>query len=177
MSVTNRECGTGIDEVAEDIFRITTPIPPAVVPGGFSLNQDLVLDDEPLLFHTGTRRTFDLVPRRSRRFFPWTGCVGSGSRTSNRTNAARSINSWRWHPMPCPSAAASPRWSRWRTWPTGCRVPWVTAIPWSLAGGRTHGSMRHACPTAGSAASSWNVRVGRFCAATCSCNPAIARRL
>jgi flavorubredoxin len=32
-----------------------------VVPGGFTFNQFLVLDEQPLLFHTGPRRMFPLV--------------------------------------------------------------------------------------------------------------------
>ena len=32
-----------------------------LVPGGFSFNQYLVVDEEPLLFHTGPRRMFPLV--------------------------------------------------------------------------------------------------------------------
>ena len=31
------------------------------MPGGFSFNQYLIVDDEPLLFHTGGRRLFPLV--------------------------------------------------------------------------------------------------------------------
>jgi len=50
---------TTIDEVAENIFRISTPL--TSVPGGFSFNQYLILDDAPLLFHTGPRRIFPLV--------------------------------------------------------------------------------------------------------------------
>ncbi len=59
--VTNPTSGTRIDEIADGIYRISTPLPPTVVPGGFSLNQYLVVDDEPLLFHTGTRRLFPFV--------------------------------------------------------------------------------------------------------------------
>jgi hypothetical protein len=44
-----------VHEIADDIYRISTPLPPSVVPGGFSFNQYLVVDDEPLLFHTGLR--------------------------------------------------------------------------------------------------------------------------
>ncbi len=58
MAVTNRETGTRIDEIADRIYRVHTPIPPSVAPGGFSFNQYLILDDEPLLFHTGLRRLF-----------------------------------------------------------------------------------------------------------------------
>jgi flavorubredoxin len=61
MPVTNRESGTNINEIANGIYRINTPLPPNVVPGGFSFNQYLIYADEPLLFHTGPRRMFPLV--------------------------------------------------------------------------------------------------------------------
>jgi flavorubredoxin len=57
--ISNEESGTRVDEVAAGIFRISTPV--TVVPGGFSFNQYLVSDDEPLLFHTGPRKLFPLV--------------------------------------------------------------------------------------------------------------------
>ena len=57
--ITNPTSGTAIDEIADGIYRIHTPLP--VVPGGFSFNQYLVVDDEPLLFHTGWKRMFPLV--------------------------------------------------------------------------------------------------------------------
>src|SRR5512141_569632 len=57
--ITNRETGTRVDEVAEGIFRISTPV--RVLPGGFTFNQYLVVDEDPLLFHTGPRRMFPLV--------------------------------------------------------------------------------------------------------------------
>jgi flavorubredoxin len=46
---------TTVDEIADGIYRISTPIE---IPGagGFSFNQYLIRDDEPLLFHTGLRR-------------------------------------------------------------------------------------------------------------------------
>jgi flavorubredoxin len=50
-----------IDEIARDIYRINVALPDAAIAGGFSFNQFLVLDDEPLLFHTGPRRLFPLV--------------------------------------------------------------------------------------------------------------------
>lgn len=59
MSITNTESGTNVHEIAAGIYRINTPL--AVVPGGFSFNQYLILDDEPLLFHTGPRKMFPLV--------------------------------------------------------------------------------------------------------------------
>lgn len=57
--ITNHGSGTSIDEIADGIYRITTPV--SVVPGGFTFNQYLVVDDEPLLFHTGLRRLFPMV--------------------------------------------------------------------------------------------------------------------
>ena len=49
---------TNIHEIADGIYRISTPLPLDVAPGGFTFNQYLVVDDEPLLFHTGPRRLF-----------------------------------------------------------------------------------------------------------------------
>jgi flavorubredoxin len=61
MTVTNTESGTNVHEIAEGIFRISTPVLPPGMPGGFTFNQFLVVDDDPLLFHTGPRRMFPLV--------------------------------------------------------------------------------------------------------------------
>lgn len=62
MSVTNPASGTRIDEIASGIYRISTPVPPNPgLPHGFSFNQFLIVDDEPLLFHTGQKRLFPLV--------------------------------------------------------------------------------------------------------------------
>src|SRR5688500_10069511 len=61
MTITNTQTGTRIDEVGEGLYRISTPVPPAAMPGGFSFNQYLLVDDEPLLFHTGQRRNFPLL--------------------------------------------------------------------------------------------------------------------
>jgi flavorubredoxin len=61
MSVTNAESGTNVHEIAPGIFRISTPVPPSAIPGGFTFNQILIVDDAPLLFHTGPRRMFPLV--------------------------------------------------------------------------------------------------------------------
>lgn len=56
--ITNATARTRIDEVADGIYRISTPVSGL---GGFSFNQYLVLDEKPLLFHTGPRRMFPLV--------------------------------------------------------------------------------------------------------------------
>lgn len=52
---------TTVDEIADGIYRISTSIPPGAVPGGFTFNQYLIEDDEPLLFHTGLRQLFPAV--------------------------------------------------------------------------------------------------------------------
>ncbi|HEX8143925.1 MAG TPA: hypothetical protein VF553_15105 [Pyrinomonadaceae bacterium] len=61
MTITNTQSGTNVHEIAEGIYRINTPLSPQDVPGGFSFNQYLIADDEPLLFHTGPRKLFPLV--------------------------------------------------------------------------------------------------------------------
>lgn len=58
---TNAHTGTTIDEVADGIYRINTPLITDAIPGGFNLSQYLVVDDEPLVFHTGWRRWFPFV--------------------------------------------------------------------------------------------------------------------
>lgn len=61
MTVTNRQSGTNVHEIADGIYRINTPVEFPNGAGGFSFNQYLILDDEPLLFHTGPRKMFALV--------------------------------------------------------------------------------------------------------------------
>jgi flavorubredoxin len=58
--ITNRESGTRVDEVADGVYRIGTPVrfPDGV---GFTFNQYLLVSEAPLLFHTGLRRMFPLV--------------------------------------------------------------------------------------------------------------------
>ena len=61
MGVTNKQSGTNIHEIADGIYRINTPVIIAGGPGGFSFNQYLIVDGEPLIFHTGPRKMFQLV--------------------------------------------------------------------------------------------------------------------
>jgi flavorubredoxin len=61
MTITNAQSGTSVVEVADGIYRINTPLEIPGDPHGFSFNQYLVRDDEPLLYHTGPRRMFALV--------------------------------------------------------------------------------------------------------------------
>ena len=58
--ITNSQTGTNVHEIADGIYRINTPID---FPDGqgFSFNQYLIVDDHPLLFHTGPRQMFPLV--------------------------------------------------------------------------------------------------------------------
>lgn len=58
--ITNAQSGTNIQEVADGVYRINTPVslPDA---GQFNFNQYLIVDDAPMLFHTGQRRLFPLV--------------------------------------------------------------------------------------------------------------------
>lgn len=61
MTITNKQSGTNIHEIADGIYRINTPV---IIEGesrGFSFNQYLIVDDDPLIFHTGPRKMFPLV--------------------------------------------------------------------------------------------------------------------
>ena len=59
--ITNTQSGTNIQEIADGIYRINTP---AALAGGavpFSFNQYLIVDDEPMLWHSGLRKLFPVV--------------------------------------------------------------------------------------------------------------------
>jgi flavorubredoxin len=49
-----------IDEIADRIYRLSSFVP-AIGPTGFTFNQYLVDDEQPLLFHTGARHGFPAV--------------------------------------------------------------------------------------------------------------------
>lgn len=51
---------TRTDEIADGIYRFSTFVPD-IGPTGFTFNQYLIDDEQPLLFHTGFRSTFGLV--------------------------------------------------------------------------------------------------------------------
>ena len=51
---------THIDPIADNILRISTYVPEGP-PGGITFNQFLLVADEPMLFHTGTRKLFTAV--------------------------------------------------------------------------------------------------------------------
>ncbi|MET0326853.1 MAG: MBL fold metallo-hydrolase [Ilumatobacteraceae bacterium] len=62
---------TTVDEIAPDIFRLSTLIPEAA-PGGLAFNQFVVRDDQPFLFHTGMRQLYPLVSEAVSRVVPLT---------------------------------------------------------------------------------------------------------
>ena len=67
--ITNLQSGTNVHEIADGIYRINTPVGSPAVPA-FNFNQYLIVDDAPLLFHTGPRRMFPLVREAMARVMP-----------------------------------------------------------------------------------------------------------
>jgi flavorubredoxin len=61
---------TVVDEVAPDIFRLSTWTDQVAPPAGFTFNQFLVRGEEPFLFHTGMRGLFPLVSDAINRIIP-----------------------------------------------------------------------------------------------------------
>jgi flavorubredoxin len=60
---------TVLDEIAPDTYRLSTFVPD-IGPTGFTFNQFLIDDDEPLLFHTGHRAMFPDVRAAIERVLP-----------------------------------------------------------------------------------------------------------
>ena len=58
-----------IDTVAPNTYRINVPLPDAL-PGGFSFNQYLVVDEMPLLFHTGPKKLFPFIRAQIEKVMP-----------------------------------------------------------------------------------------------------------
>ena len=63
---------TKVEEIAPDIFRLSTQIDEIAPPAGFTFNQFLINGDEPFLFHTGMRGLFPLVSEAVSRIVPVT---------------------------------------------------------------------------------------------------------
>jgi len=61
ITIINSGSGTNIVEIANGIYRINTPVPLSEFSGGFSFNQFLIVDESPLLFHTGPRQLFAFI--------------------------------------------------------------------------------------------------------------------
>jgi flavorubredoxin len=53
--------GTVVDEIADDIYRLSTFVPDIAPPAGFTFNQVLIRAEQPLLFHAGPRGMFPSV--------------------------------------------------------------------------------------------------------------------
>jgi flavorubredoxin len=60
---------TNIDEIAPDVFRLSTLIS-EIGPEGFTFNQFLIRDEQPFLFHTGMRQLYPLVSEALRTLIP-----------------------------------------------------------------------------------------------------------
>lgn len=60
---------TTLSEIEANIYRINTPVTPPGL-GGFSFNQYLIIDDAPLLFHTGPRKLFPEISEAVARVIP-----------------------------------------------------------------------------------------------------------
>jgi hypothetical protein len=167
MGITNAQSGTNVHEVADGIYRINTPVTIEGGPGGFSFNQYLVVDDEPLIFHIGPRKMFPLVREAVASVLPVERLRYIASRTSRRTSAGRSTNG---SPSPHnlrPCVARSRRWFRLVIWPTGrpARSPMVKL--YRLENTWCGGLTRRTCRTRGSAATSWRRVRGHSSAAIC----------
>ena len=64
---------TKIDEIAPDIFRLSTYVDEVAPPAGFTFNQFLIRGDEPFLFHTGMHQVFPLVSEAVNKIVPVSG--------------------------------------------------------------------------------------------------------
>ena len=126
--ITNPQSGTNVHEIADGIYRINTPV---ALPGGagaFNFNQYLIVDDEPLLFHTGPRRMFPLVQRGDREVMPlerlryvaFSHFEADECGVAERLPRGRAAGRAGVQPR-------RPRWCRWTTWPTARRGRWPTA--------------------------------------------------
>jgi flavorubredoxin len=60
---------TKVDEIAPDIYRLSTLVPD-IGPNGLTFNQFLLVDEDPLLFHTGHRSMFASIREAIERVMP-----------------------------------------------------------------------------------------------------------
>src|SRR5688500_3396813 len=61
---------TKVEEIAPEVFRLSTRVDEIAPPAGFTFNQFLFRGDEPFLFHTGMRQLFPLVSEAINRVMP-----------------------------------------------------------------------------------------------------------
>ena len=114
MTITNRSSGTNVREIAEGIYRINTPTD---IAGGFSFNQYLIVDDAPLLFHTGLKKLFPLVREAVESVMPVKNLRYIGF-SHFEADECGSLNEWLAaapHAIPvCSQAAACMHGSAWK---------------------------------------------------------------
>ncbi len=70
MSNEEPQLSSSIDEISDGIYRISISVPPPFIPTGFSFNQYLIVDEKPLLYHTGPRKMFPLVREAIEKVIP-----------------------------------------------------------------------------------------------------------
>jgi hypothetical protein len=153
MAITNRDSGTDVHEIADRIYRVNTPVTVEGGPGAFSFNQYLIVDDEPLLFHTGPRKMFPLVREA-------VGSVMPPDRlryiafSHVEADECGSLNEWLATARArCLCAARSQRWYRSTISPTGPHGRSAMARRCRSANIRCAGSIRRICRTRGNAVS------------------------
>lgn len=61
---------TRIDEIDDGVYRLSTYVKEVAAPAGFTFNQFLIVDDEPLLFHCGYRGMFGSISAAVARIAP-----------------------------------------------------------------------------------------------------------
>lgn len=61
---------TRIDEIDNGVYRLSTYVKEIAAPAGFTFNQFLIVDDEPLLFHCGHRGMFDSISAAVAKIIP-----------------------------------------------------------------------------------------------------------
>ena len=164
----DKEGDTRIDEIANGIYRISTPVPPKVIPGGFTFNQYLIVDDAPLLYHTGLRKMFPLVrdaiasviPVRSLRYIGFSHYESDECGSLNDFLEAGQT--------PNPSAVQLPRWSAWMTLPCDRLMPCPTARNFHWEPTLSGGSIPPTYRTPGSVVTCSRIRQKRSSAAISS---------
>lgn len=70
MSSAHSQFGSMIDEISDGIYRISISVPPPFTAQGFSFNQYLIVDEHPLVYHTGPRKMFPLVREAIEKVMP-----------------------------------------------------------------------------------------------------------
>jgi flavorubredoxin len=59
-----------IDEIADNIFRLSVFVPQVMPPAGFTFNHFLIRGEEPLLFHCGKRKMFPVLAEAVAKLMP-----------------------------------------------------------------------------------------------------------